>query len=260
MSTASAATATHDLRDPGYGGFTLLRATFTLIPILAGLDKFFHLMVDWDIYLWSQVADVLPGSATQIMMAVGVVEIMAGLAVAAAPRIGGLLVASWLGVIITNLTIVGAIGQDSYWDIALRDFGLMVGALTLVVLSLRYGPMAWRRAGQSAAPTDRHRGPSQQPTSAPPPGASRPQQQDRQARQSPVGDAEPEPTGECFCGCGEKVSEGAYFVTGHDKHATDYLDRILHDGGKAQRVVDHGYGPNRRNLKEHAERVSNSTD
>ncbi|HEX2028969.1 MAG TPA: hypothetical protein VHF25_13320 [Nitriliruptorales bacterium] len=162
--SASAAAGTRSLRDPGFAGFTLLRVGFTVAPILFGLDKFFHVMIDWDKYLWSEVADVLPGSATQIMMAVGVVEILAGLTVAVAPLIGGLLVAGWLGVIIGDLVIVSAVGEGRYWDIALRDFGLMLGALTLVILSLRYGPIARRRAGQQDETAGRDR--SGQPEAA----------------------------------------------------------------------------------------------
>ncbi len=164
MSTAAAA-PTRSLRDPGFAAFTLLRVGFTVAPLLFGLDKFFHVMVDWDKYLWSGVTNTLPGSATQIMMAVGVVEILAGLTVAVAPRIGGLLVAAWLGVIITDLVIVSIVGEDRWWDIALRDFGLMLGAIALVILSFRYGPIA-RRSGQPEA--DRREGGRQpQPATTP---------------------------------------------------------------------------------------------
>lgn len=152
-----------DLRDPGFAAFTLLRVGFTVAPILFGLDKFFNLMVDWEKYLWQGVADTLPGTDTQIMMAVGVVEILAGLAVAVAPRIGGVLVAFWLGTIITNLVIVG-VTEGEYWDIALRDFGLMLGAIALVILSLRYGPIA--RRGSSGEGSRREGGhePARAPT------------------------------------------------------------------------------------------------
>ncbi len=126
----------HRLReDPGYQAFWLLRAAFTVAPIVFGLDKFFGVLVDWDIYLSSQFADVIPGSVHQSMYAVGIVEIVAGLAVALRPRFGAYLVAAWLAGIIFNLLLI----QDFY-DIALRDFGLMLAALTLARLASREAP------------------------------------------------------------------------------------------------------------------------
>ena len=114
-------------RDPVAQAFLLLRVAFTVAPILFGLDKFAEVLTDdWTRYLAPAFNDILPGSAADAMHIVGVVEIAAGLVVAAAPRFGGLLVAGWLGGIIVNLLIVGG-----YGDIALRDFGLLLGALTL---------------------------------------------------------------------------------------------------------------------------------
>ncbi|MDQ3932320.1 MAG: hypothetical protein M3252_05720 [Actinomycetota bacterium] len=142
---ATAETA-RGIRDPGFVAFWVLRLGFTVAPILFGLDKFFHFMVDWDIYLWEPVAEFLPGTADQIMMAVGVIEIVAGLVVLVAPLIGGLLVAAWLATIITTLVLVGITGESAgvtgpvaYWDIALRDFGLLLGALSLAILSRKWG-------------------------------------------------------------------------------------------------------------------------
>jgi len=121
--------------DPGYQAFLLLRIGFAVAPILFGLDKFFDVMVDWQIYLASPINDLIPGSAADAMYAVGVIEIAAGIAVAAKPRYGAYLVAAWLAGIIVNLLIV-----SDYYDIALRDFGLMLGALTLARLASRYDP------------------------------------------------------------------------------------------------------------------------
>src|SRR3954463_15516378 len=114
-------------RDPSAQAFLLLRIAFTVAPILFGLDKFVGFMIDdWTRYLAPAFNDLIPGSAADAMHIVGIVEIAAGVVVAVSPRFGGLLVAGWLAGIIVNLLIVGG-----YGDIALRDFGLMLGALTL---------------------------------------------------------------------------------------------------------------------------------
>jgi len=113
--------------DPAAQAFMLLRIAFTVAPILFGLDKFAGVLTDdWTRYLSSEFNSLIPGSAADAMHIVGVVEIVAGLVVLLAPRFGGLLVAAWLGGIIVNLLIVGG-----YGDIALRDFGLLIGALAL---------------------------------------------------------------------------------------------------------------------------------
>jgi hypothetical protein len=118
--------------DPVAQAFTLLRIAFTVAPILFGIDKFAGVLTDdWTRYLAPAFNDIIPGSASDAMHIVGVVEILAGLTVAVAPRFGGLLVAAWLGGIIVNLLIVGG-----YGDVALRDFGLLLGALTLARLAL----------------------------------------------------------------------------------------------------------------------------
>ena len=120
--------------DPGAQAFLLLRITFTIAPILFGLDKFAEVLFDnWPAYLASEFNDLIPGSAQDAMYAVGVVEILAGLIVLVSPRFGGLLVAAWLAGIIVSLLLVGG-----YGDIALRDFGLLLGALTLSRLASAY--------------------------------------------------------------------------------------------------------------------------
>ena len=113
--------------DPAAQAFMLLRIAFVVAPILFGLDKFAEVMInDWPKYLATEFNDIIPGSASDAMHIVGIVEIAAGVIVAVVPRFGGLLVAAWLGGIIVSLLLVGG-----YGDIALRDFGLLVGALAL---------------------------------------------------------------------------------------------------------------------------------
>jgi hypothetical protein len=114
-------------RDPAAQAFLLLRIAFTVAPILFGLDKYAEVLTDdWTKYLASQFNDILPGSAQDAIHLVGVIEIIAGVIVLVTPRFGGLLVAGWLAGIIVSLLLVGG-----YGDIALRDFGLLLGALTL---------------------------------------------------------------------------------------------------------------------------------
>ena len=116
--------------DPGRQAFLLLRTVFTVAPIAFGLDKFADLLTDWQDYLAPTVNDLVPGSAHQAMLAVGLVEVAAGVLVAVRPRLGGYVVAAWLAGIIGNLLLL----QDFY-DVALRDFGLMVAALALARLA-----------------------------------------------------------------------------------------------------------------------------
>jgi hypothetical protein len=133
-------------RDPTAQAFTLLRIAFTVAPILFGLDKFANVLTDdWTKYLAPEFNDIIPGSASDAMHIVGVVEITAGLAVLFNPRFGGYLVASWLGGIIVSLLLVGG-----YGDIALRDFGLLLGALTLARLASAFAarPMDARSKAQ----------------------------------------------------------------------------------------------------------------
>jgi uncharacterized membrane protein YphA (DoxX/SURF4 family) len=125
MATAAYVDRTR-LRDPSYQAFLLLRTVFTVAPILFGLDKFFNVMTDWPKYLAPWIDGILPGSAATAMYIVGVVEIVAGILVAVAPRIGAYVVALWLaGIIVNLLTLPG------FYDVALRDFGLLIGALAL---------------------------------------------------------------------------------------------------------------------------------
>jgi hypothetical protein len=116
--------------DPQFQAFALLRIGFTVAPILFGLDKFLDWLVDWRIYLAPEIDDLVPGNAHQAMLAVGVIEIVAGVIVAGRPRWGGYLVAVWLGGIIVNLLVLG-----EHYDVALRDFGLLLAAFTLARLA-----------------------------------------------------------------------------------------------------------------------------
>jgi uncharacterized membrane protein YphA (DoxX/SURF4 family) len=126
--------------DAGYQAFLMLRVGFALAPILFGLDKFFNVLVHWPMYLAPWINNIAPGSGQDFMYFVGVVEIVAGLAVALKPRYGAPLVVLWLFGIIVNL-----LSYSGYYDIALRDFGLMIGALTLTRLAWRYDPPLGRR-------------------------------------------------------------------------------------------------------------------
>jgi uncharacterized membrane protein YphA (DoxX/SURF4 family) len=121
--------------DPTYQAFVLLRIAFTVAPILFGLDKFFNVMVDWEQYLAPWINDIIPGSASTAMHLVGVIEIVAGILVFLKPRYGAYVVAAWLAGIIVNL-----LTYSGYYDKALRDFGLMLGALTLARLASAYDP------------------------------------------------------------------------------------------------------------------------
>lgn len=112
--------------DPAHQAFVLLRTAFTVAPVAFGLDKFANLLVDWPRYLAPVLNDVVPGSAQQAMYLVGVIEIVAGLVVALRPTFGAPLVAVWLLGIITDLLLV-----PGYYDVALRDVGLLAGALAL---------------------------------------------------------------------------------------------------------------------------------
>jgi DoxX len=130
---ATSRTAALARRDAGYDAFLMLRIAFSVAPILFGLDKFFNVLTDWPKYLAGWVEDILPGSAQDFMYVVGGIEILAGVLVALKPRYGAPVVVLWLGGIIVNLVS----GPGDY-DIALRDFGLMLGALTLTRLALTY--------------------------------------------------------------------------------------------------------------------------
>ncbi len=119
--------------------YFLLRTVFTVAPILFGIDKFAQVMTDWDVYLAPWINGILPGDAHAAMLIIGVIEIVAGVVVAVAPRFGALIVAAWLAGIIVNLVSMGA-----FYDVALRDFGLLVGALALAAL-------AWDRPARATS-------------------------------------------------------------------------------------------------------------
>jgi hypothetical protein len=132
-----ATVATADWRDARFQAFALLRLGFAVAPIAFGLDKFLDVMVDWRIYLAPWIDDLAPGTAQQFMGFVGVTEILAGLLVAIRPRYGAYVVAAWLGGIILNLLTL-----SGYYDVALRDFGLLIGALALARLASVYDAAA----------------------------------------------------------------------------------------------------------------------
>ena len=130
----STATAADNIASsPAYQAYRILHFGFTVAPILAGLDKFFHLLVNWDQYLPGVVANVSPVSPHSLMLIVGVIEIVAGIGVALKPRIFAYVVAAWLAVIIINLLLI-----PGYFDVALRDFGLFLAALALARLSQQF--------------------------------------------------------------------------------------------------------------------------
>ena len=130
-----------DWGDARYQAFALLRLAFTVAPIAFGLDKFFNVLVEWPTYLAPWINDIAPGSGQDFMYLVGAIEIVAGVAVAVKPRYGAYLVAAWLAGIVINL-----LTYSGYYDIALRDFGLMLAALTLGRLASVYdAPLRLRR-------------------------------------------------------------------------------------------------------------------
>jgi hypothetical protein len=110
--------------------YQLLHVAFIVAPLVAGLDKFFNVLTNWEQYLAPVVTQTLGIRAATFMMAVGVIEIVAGLVVWFKPRFGGYLVMAWLWAIIINLLLV-----PGFFDIALRDFGLSLGALALARLA-----------------------------------------------------------------------------------------------------------------------------
>jgi len=122
-----------DASRPAYQAYRILHLAFTVAPIVAGLDKFFNVLVNWEQYLPSFVNDLLGGQGHYLMLAVGVVEIVAGLGVAFKPKIFAYVVAAWLLLIIANLLMI-----PGYFDVALRDFGLALAALALARLSREF--------------------------------------------------------------------------------------------------------------------------
>ena len=123
-------------RDTALQGYLLLRVGFVVAPILFGLDKFFNWTVEWPEYLAPWIDRIVPGTAQEFMYVVGIIEIAAGVAVLLSPRWGSLIVAAWLAGIIVNLLTAE---PPEYYDIALRDFGLFLAALTLNRLATASG-------------------------------------------------------------------------------------------------------------------------
>ncbi len=122
-----------DVHNPAYQAYQILHWGFVAAPVLAGADKFLHLLTNWDQYLAPAFARISPFGAHATMLVVGVIEMVAGLLVAVKPRLGAYVVAAWLGGIILNLLLLG-----SFFDVALRDFGLSLAALALGRLSEVY--------------------------------------------------------------------------------------------------------------------------
>ena len=118
---------------PSYQAYQILRTGFTVAPIVAGLDKFFHLLVNWDQYLPASINNLTGGHGHEFMLAAGVIEIVAGLGVAFKPRLFAYVVSAWLLLIVVNLLMI-----PGYFDVALRDFGLSLGALALARLSSEF--------------------------------------------------------------------------------------------------------------------------
>lgn len=132
-----------DLRDPGFQAYVILRIGFVVAPLLFGIDKYFNWMTFWPRYLWIGFPHLLGVTPQQFMYGVGGVEILAGVLVLLLPRVAPYVVAAWLAGIVTDLVVKSAaVGGHTavYWDIALRDFGLMLATLALARLSAAYAP------------------------------------------------------------------------------------------------------------------------
>ena len=127
-------------RDPRYQAFVLMRLGYGVLPLAMGIDKFFNSMVFWPKYLADWIDEIVPGTAQQFMYFVGGVEIAAGLLVLLKPRYAAYVVAAWLVGIVVNLFTYG-----EWWDIGVRDLGLMLGALTLARLAAYYDPPLFGR-------------------------------------------------------------------------------------------------------------------
>jgi hypothetical protein len=118
---------------PAHQAYQILHITYAVVPIITGVDKFFHLLCNWDLYLAPVIARLSPIGGHSLMLVIGVVEIIAGLVVAFKPKYGGYLVAAWLWGIIINLFLI-----PGFFDVAFRDFGLSLGALALARLSREF--------------------------------------------------------------------------------------------------------------------------
>lgn len=130
MSNTSVAVRT---QSPAYQAYQILHLAFVVAPVIAGADKFFHVLVNWDQYLAPAVARMLPVPAHTFMLAAGAIEIVAGLLVAFMPAVGGLVVGAWLCGIILNLLMI-----PGYFDVALRDLGLALAAFALARLATEF--------------------------------------------------------------------------------------------------------------------------
>ena len=135
MATTVRSHSTSVRGNPTYQAYLTLRTGFIVAPILFGLDKFTNLLTDWTAYLAPAIDRLIPGSASGAMVTVGIIEIVAGLVVAVRPKVGSYLVAAWLAGIITNLLLLG-----DHYDVALRDFGLLLAALALARLATAFQP------------------------------------------------------------------------------------------------------------------------
>jgi hypothetical protein len=143
--THGLAAALHRARtEPAYGAYLMLRAGFTVLPIVFGADKFANVLTNWERYLAPWIVRIIPLTAHQAMLVVGVIEIAAGLAVAVKPRYAAYIVAAWLAGIVINL-----VSYPGFYDVALRDFGLMLAALSLARLASVYDP-PWGRGRAGA--------------------------------------------------------------------------------------------------------------
>ena len=119
-----------DTSRPAYEAYRILHLAFIVAPIAAGMDKFFNVLVNWEQYLPPFVNKLTGGHGHELMLAVGVIEIVAGLGVAFKPKVFAYVVSIWLLLIVVNLLMI-----PGYYDVALRDFGLALGALALARLS-----------------------------------------------------------------------------------------------------------------------------
>ena len=130
---ASPTKTEEDASEPAYQAFQILRVGFTVAPIVAGLDKFFNLLVNWEQYLPPFVINLVGGYGHELMLVVGVIEIIAGLGVFFKPKVFAYVVSAWLLLIVANLLMI-----PGYFDVAVRDFGLALAALALARLSGKF--------------------------------------------------------------------------------------------------------------------------
>ena len=125
--------ASADLSDRAYQAYQILHVGFVVAPIVAGIDKFFNLLVNWEQYLPPFVNQMVGGHGHELMIVAGVIEIVAGLGVLFKPKFFAYVVSAWLLMIVVNLLLI-----PGYYDVALRDFGLALGALALARLSREF--------------------------------------------------------------------------------------------------------------------------